>query len=137
MQRGFFALIILIVNIILLIEQGDEMKEFLRVSLKKYCPAKDVETYLSLIFATAITFIAVKSSAYSLVLEMMPDIKPFIIGVIGGSIALLGISVSGIAIVIAMFTVEDIEHINTIKPGAFKELLWDFKFFAFHIAGES
>lgn len=111
------------------------MKKFLEIALRKYQPSKDdVETYVSPILALVATLMAVYTSAYPLLQKMMSDIKAFILCIIGGSITLLGISISGIAIVVALFTVQDIEYINKIKEGAFEELLWDFKFLAFHIA---
>ena len=49
---------------------------------------------------------------------------------ISGLIGLIGVAIAGIAIVIALFTSEQICLINQLKENAFDRLLYDFKWFA-------
>lgn len=57
--------------------------------------------------------------------------------VIAGLIGLIGVAIAGIAIVIALFTSEQINLIDKIKEGAFEALLYDFKWFSLVSAVET
>ena len=61
-------------------------------------------------------------------------VYPFLFCIIGGCIGLLGISISGVSIIITLFPTEDVAIINQLQKGAFEEILNDFKFLAFHIS---
>lgn len=50
--------------------------------------------------------------------------------IIAGLIGLIGVAIAGIAIVIALFTSEQISLIDKLKKGAFENLLYDFKWFS-------
>ena len=50
--------------------------------------------------------------------------------VITGLISLIGIAIAGVAIVITLFTSEQIRMIEELHTGAFESLLYDFKWFA-------
>lgn len=50
--------------------------------------------------------------------------------IIGGLISLIGVAIAGIAIVITLFTAEQIKMIEKIKSGAFDTLLYDYKWLA-------
>jgi len=50
--------------------------------------------------------------------------------IIAGAFGLIGVSIAGIAIVITLFTVEQIQMLEELKAGAFYDLLYDFKWFA-------
>lgn len=50
--------------------------------------------------------------------------------VIAGFISLIGIAIAGVAIVITLFTSEQISMIDELHTGAFESLLYDFKWFA-------
>ena len=58
------------------------------------------------------------------------DLCSLIQCVIAGLISLIGVAIAGIAIVIALFTTEEIKTINELVPKAFDDLLYDFKWFA-------
>lgn len=58
------------------------------------------------------------------------DVRSLIQCIIAGLISLIGVAIAGIAIVIALFTAKQIEIIDKLKPGAFDNLLYDFKWFA-------
>lgn len=58
------------------------------------------------------------------------DICSLIQCVIAGLISLIGVAIAGIAIVIALFTTEEIKTINELVTNAFDSLLYDFKWFA-------
>lgn len=58
------------------------------------------------------------------------DVCSLIQEAIAGTISLIGVAIGGIAIVIALFTTEQVKIIEGIKEGAFDELLYDFKWFA-------
>lgn len=49
---------------------------------------------------------------------------------IAGTIGMIGVAISGVAIVIALFKTEQINAIETAYPGAYKSLLDDFKWLA-------
>ncbi len=57
--------------------------------------------------------------------------------VIAGLIGLLGVAISGIAIVIALFTAEQIQTMDELLPHAFDRVLYDFKWFALVAAAET
>lgn len=65
------------------------------------------------------------------------DICSLIECVIAGLIGLIGVAIAGIAIVIALFTSEQINLINKLKEGAFENLLYDFKWFSLVSAVET
>ena len=50
--------------------------------------------------------------------------------VIAGLVSLIGVAIAGIAIVIALFTADQIKLIDKLSPHAFDNLLYDFKWFA-------
>lgn len=50
--------------------------------------------------------------------------------IIAGAFGLIGVSIAGIAIVITLFTVEQIQMLEKLQAGAFDDLLYDFKWFA-------
>lgn len=50
--------------------------------------------------------------------------------IIAGAFGLIGVSIAGIAIVITLFTVEQIQMLEELQAGAFDDLLYDFKWFA-------
>jgi hypothetical protein len=50
--------------------------------------------------------------------------------IIGGLISLLGLAVAGVAIVITLFTPQQIKILDKLKQGAFEVLLEDFRWFA-------
>ena len=58
------------------------------------------------------------------------DVCSLIQCIIAGLISLIGVAISGIAIMIALFTAEQIKMIDKLKPEAFDNLLYDFKWFA-------
>ena len=58
------------------------------------------------------------------------DICGIIQCIIAGHISFIGLAIAGIAIVIALFTADQIKEINKLKEGAFDHLLYDFKWFA-------
>lgn len=58
------------------------------------------------------------------------DVCSLIQCVIAGLIGLIGVAIAGIAIVIALFTADQIKMINKLKPGIFDVLLYDFEWFA-------
>ena len=58
------------------------------------------------------------------------DICDIIQCVIAGLISFIGLAIAGIAIVIALFTADQIKLINKMKEEAFDHLLYDFKWFA-------
>lgn len=58
------------------------------------------------------------------------DIITLIEYIIAGLISLIGVAVAGIAIIIALFTSEQIKLIDSLRTGAFENLLYDFKWFA-------
>lgn len=102
--------------------------------MKRYLPSKDVETYLSLLVAGIVTITAVVSSSYATLIAYQELIQPFLLTIIGGAMSILGLSISGVAIVISMFSARDVDLIDKLRENAFEELLTDFKFLAFHIS---
>ena len=58
------------------------------------------------------------------------DVCSLIQCAIAGLISLIGVAIAGIAIVIALFTTEEIKTINELVPNSFDDLLYDFKWFA-------
>lgn len=64
------------------------------------------------------------------------DICSLIQCIISGLVSLIGIAIAGIAIVIALFTAEQIKIIDKLKNGAFDELLYDFQWLALVSAAE-
>lgn len=58
------------------------------------------------------------------------DICSIIQCVIAGLISFIGVAIAGIAIVIALFTADQIKLIDELREGAFDRLLYDFKWFA-------
>ena len=58
------------------------------------------------------------------------DVCSLIQCVIAGLIGLIGVAIAGIAIVIALFTADQIKMINKLKPGVFDVLLYDFEWLA-------
>lgn len=50
--------------------------------------------------------------------------------IIAGAFGLIGMSIAGIAIVITLFTVEQIQMLEKLQAGVFYDLLYDFKWFA-------
>lgn len=58
------------------------------------------------------------------------DVCSLIQCIIAGLIGLVGVAIAGIAIVIALFTTEQIKFIDQLVPNAFDDLLYDFKWFA-------
>lgn len=102
---------------------------------KRYVPSiEDVETYASLITALITTVLAMCFVPYSRFCESMDTIKAFLHCIIGGTMSLLGITISGVAIVVALFTVNEIRIINELSKDAFQVILDDFKFIAYHMA---
>lgn len=110
------------------------MHKRIKNALRRYIPSSDIETYLSLIIATIITILALLTSSYNKINTNILITQSFLLCIISGSMGILGISISGVAIVIAMFTSKDIVFINKLKKGSFEEILSDFKFLSFHIA---
>lgn len=110
------------------------MYNLVKKTLKRYFSLSDIESLPALVMAGVITLVAAFFSIQSVVQADMSSVQAFLLCVIGGAIGLLGITISGVAIVIALFSAKDIDLINKFKEGAFQELLNDFKFLAFHIA---
>ena len=54
------------------------------------------------------------------------DICGIIQCIIAGHISFIGLAIAGIAIVIALFTADQIKEINKLKEGAFDHLLYDY-----------
>lgn len=50
--------------------------------------------------------------------------------IIAGLISLIGVAIAGIAIVITLYNAEQVKLIEKLYPGAFKKILYDFKWFA-------
>lgn len=49
---------------------------------------------------------------------------------VSGVVGLIGVAIAGVAIVIALFSSSQIKTIEELSPGAFEEILYDFKWFA-------
>lgn len=65
------------------------------------------------------------------------DICNIIQCIIAGLIGFIGVAIAGIAIVIALFTADQIKLIDDLKEGSFDQLLYDFKWFALVSAVEA
>lgn len=72
----------------------------------------------------------IKLSFYSNFSLYENDVCSLIQEAIAGTISLIGIAIAGIAVVITLFTTEQVKIIEDIKPGVFNALLYDFKWFA-------
>ncbi len=82
------------------------------------------------------TVLFVALSLYSNFSIYEDDICNLLQCIIAGLISLIGVAISGIAIVIALFPSDQIKTIEKLKPGAFGTLLYDFKWFALNAAIE-
>lgn len=65
------------------------------------------------------------------------DICNLILYIIAGLIGFIGVAVAGIAIIITLFTSEQIKLIDRLESGAFDQLLYDFKWFSLIAAIET
>lgn len=65
------------------------------------------------------------------------DICNLTLYIIAGLIGFIGVAIAGIAIIITLFSSEQIELINRLQDGAFSKLLYDFKWFALTAAIET
>lgn len=59
------------------------------------------------------------------------DLRALILGLTGGLLSLLGFSIAGIAIVISLFSAQDIKLIEELKSNSFQDILETFKHFAY------
>lgn len=68
---------------------------------------------------------------YNVFLNHIGDLRTLILGLIGGLLSLLGFSITGIAIVISLFSAQDIKSIEDLKRNSYQDILETFKHFAY------
>lgn len=81
---------------------------------------------ISIILACVFIFISFRTNF----LLYESELSNLLHGIIAGLISLIGVAIAGVAIVITLFTGEQITMIEKILPGAFGSLLYDFKWLA-------
>ena len=68
---------------------------------------------------------------YNVFLNHIGDLRTLILGLIVGLLSLLGFCITGIAIVISLFSAQDIKSIEDLKRNSYQDILETFKHFAY------
>ena len=98
--------------------------------LYKFIDIKQPEVRWAGCISILLEFFFVFIKFYSNFLIYESELRSLLQGLIAGLISLIGIAITGIAIVIVLFSTEQIKMIDEIRPNAFESLLYDFKWLA-------
>lgn len=100
------------------------------VALYKFIDIKQPEVKWALFTSAALEILLVLIKFHSNFLLYADDICSLLQSLIGALVSLIGVAVAGVAIVISLFSKEQVEIIENIKARAFEVLLDDFKWLA-------
>ena len=99
----------------------------IRVALYRFIDLKQPEVKWALFTSLALEVFLVLIKLHSNFLMYADDLCVLFQGLIGALVSLIGVAIAGVAIVISLFSREQVDIIEKVKKGAFEELLNDFK----------
>jgi len=118
-------------------ETGKDKKANIGTTLYKLVDIKQPEVKWALGIAILLTILLLILAIHSNFNSYEGEICNILHSLIGGIIAFISVAVAGIAIVIVLFTPEQIETIEKLEPSSFEQLLYDFKLFGLFSAIET
>lgn len=110
-------------------EECKSQKTNVKTSLYKLVDSKQPEVKWAFGVSIALIILLFSLNLYLDFQLYENEICNILNSLVGGIIAFIGVAIAGIAIVIAMFSPEQIKTIEKIEFGAFERLLYDFKWF--------
>lgn len=110
--------------------QPKEEKNNYKSSFLRLFDIKQSEVRLGSIIALVLLIFFLSIKMHSNFLFFESDLGNLFLCIIAALISLIGIAIAGVAIVITLFSSEQIKILDTLEKGAFETLLSDFKWFA-------
>lgn len=98
--------------------------------LFRFIDIRQPEVKWALFTSAILELFLVLINLYSNFLLYSNDLGSLFQDLIGVLVSLIGVAISGVAIVVALFSREQVDIIENLKNGAFEELLNDFKWLA-------
>lgn len=117
--------------------RGDKMLKMLtrNKKWKDYLNYKDDEVVISLIFSTLLCLGLIFCNLYEEFYHFEEIIKDVLIGIGTSSIGIIGLALSGVAIITGLFSTDQIDKIEKYNgQGSFERLMSSFLFLAFNCA---
>ena len=100
------------------------------VALYRFVDFKQPEVKWTLFTSLTLEAFLVLIKLHSNFLLYADDLCVMFQGLIGALVSIIGVAIAGVAIVVTLFSREQVEIIEKVKKGAFEELLNDFKWLA-------
>lgn len=98
---------------------------------KRKLNLQEPEVVRALITSILFLFVFLYIDFFNVFVNHISDLRALILGLVGGLLSLLGFSITGIAIVISLFSVQDIKLIENLKSNSYRDILETFKHFAY------
>lgn len=100
------------------------------VALYRFVDFKQPEVKWTLFTSLTLEVFLILIKLHSNFLLYADDLCVMFQGLIGALVSIIGVAIAGVAIVVTLFSREQVEIIEKVKKGAFEELLNDFKWLA-------
>lgn len=103
--------------------------------LYDYFKIKEPEVYLSVVFTAIILFVLIKINMYCNFIDFSETIQEILMGLVSGMLGLIGIALSGVAIITGLFSKKNVDIIEKRNGcGTFERIMSSFLFLSMSCA---